>query len=283
MPGIEVRAGGHPVVAGCEIFNHESNGVYVHNRGRGIFHGCRIYENVLPGVAIRTAGHPIIHGCSIVTGKDSALMVCDKGKGIILESALKGYSARPLEIRDGCNPLIHGCELHDGKHKHVAEWLKQVPKVADSEVIRANGWTESQLAEEDALVLRTSAELLKNGPSKIPASAAKLEKMRIAMGLEPEPKEDGGDDKGRRDKKDIPEAPVLVQKKSLRETDPVDLGEAPQLIRTEDKKKRGTKENGDNSGGDGKEDNEEGYYEEDERPNGYGKEKASDTESSSSR
>jgi len=167
MPGIEVRAGGHPVVAGCEIFNHESNGVYVHNRGRGVFHGCRIYENVLPGVAIRTAGHPIIHGCSIVTGKDSALMVCDKGKGIILESALKGYSARPLEIRDGCNPIIQFCELHDGKHRHVMEWLQQIPKVIKPVDIEALGWSDDQLAAEDKEVMDNSplcAEIDANGP-----------------------------------------------------------------------------------------------------------------------
>jgi len=157
MPGIEVRAGGHPVVAGCEIFNHESNGIYVHNRGRGVFHGCRIYENVLPGVAIRTAGHPIIHGCSIVTGKDSALMVCDKGKGIILESALKGYSARPLEIRDGCSPIIQFCELHDGKHRHVMEWLQQIPKVIKPVDIEALGWSADQLAAEDKEAMESSA------------------------------------------------------------------------------------------------------------------------------
>jgi len=167
MPGIEVRAGGHPVVAGCEIFNHESNGVYVHNRGHGVFHGCRIYENVLPGVAIRTAGHPIIHGCSIVTGKDSALMVCDKGKGIILESALKGYSARPLEIRDGCNPIIQFCELHDGKHRHVMEWLQQIPKVIKPVDIEALGWSEAQLAAEDRELMVTSPlcrEIDETGP-----------------------------------------------------------------------------------------------------------------------
>jgi len=167
MPGIEVRAGGHPVVAGCEIFNHESNGVYVHNRGRGVFHGCRIYENVLPGVAIRTAGHPIIHGCSIVTGKDSALMVCDKGKGIILESALKGYSARPLEIRDGCSPIIQYCELHDGKHRHVMEWLQQIPKAIKPSDIEALGWSEDQLAAEDREIIESSPlarEIDETGP-----------------------------------------------------------------------------------------------------------------------
>jgi len=156
MPGIEVRAGGHPVVASCEIFNHKSNGVYVHKHGRGVFHGCRIFENELPGIAIRTNGNPLIHACSVVTGKDSALMVCDKGKGIILESALKGYSARPLEIRDSCNPIIQFCELHDGKHRHVMEWLQQIPKVIKPVDIEALGWSDEQLRAEDAEVMESS-------------------------------------------------------------------------------------------------------------------------------
>jgi len=134
-----------------------------------VFHGCRIYENVLPGVAIRTAGHPIIHGCSIVTGKDSALMVCDKGKGIILESALKGYSARPLEIRDGCSPIIQFCELHDGKHRHVMEWLQQIPKSIKPSDIEALGWSDEQLAAEDMEAMESSplCRELGNGDGKI--------------------------------------------------------------------------------------------------------------------
>jgi len=83
-------------------------------------------------------------------------MVCDKGKGIILESALKGYSARPLEIRDGCNPIIQFCELHDGKHRHVMEWLQQIPKVIKPVDIEALGWSEDQLAAEDKEVMETS-------------------------------------------------------------------------------------------------------------------------------
>jgi len=95
-------------------------------------------------------------------------MVCDKGKGIILESALKGYSARPLEIRDGCSPIIQYCELHDGKHRHVLEWLQQIPKVIKPVDIEALGWSEDQLAAEDEEVMRSSPLARELGDSSGP-------------------------------------------------------------------------------------------------------------------
>jgi len=69
---------------------------------------------------------------------------------------LKGYSARPLEIRDGCNPIIQFCELHDGKHRHVLEWLQQIPKVVKPVDIEALGWSQEQLAAEDKEAMDSS-------------------------------------------------------------------------------------------------------------------------------
>jgi len=61
-----------------------------------------------------------------------------------------------LEIRDGCNPIIQFCELHDGKHRHVMEWLQQIPKVIKPVDIEALGWSEEQLAAEDKEAMESS-------------------------------------------------------------------------------------------------------------------------------
>jgi len=72
-----------------------------------------------------------------------------------------------LEIRDGCNPIIQFCELHDGKHRHVMEWLQQIPKVIKPVDIEALGWSEAQLAAEDRELMVTSPlcrEIDEHGP-----------------------------------------------------------------------------------------------------------------------
>jgi hypothetical protein len=65
MPGIEVRAGGAPVMVSCNIVNGKSNGVFVHGNGQGTFANTVIKDSLLPTVAIRSDGDPIFYDCCV--------------------------------------------------------------------------------------------------------------------------------------------------------------------------------------------------------------------------
>lgn len=67
--GVQVQAGGKPVMRRCKIHHGESAGIYVSDQGEGTFEDCETFANKSFGVHIGKGGNPVLRRCIFRDGE----------------------------------------------------------------------------------------------------------------------------------------------------------------------------------------------------------------------
>jgi len=94
MDGISVKSGGDPTVSGNTVTDGRGKGVFVHDKGRGVFEGNDIVRNSGTGVTVASGGDPVLRR-NRVTENGSHGICVDRAIGL-MEENVGSLSQMPL-------------------------------------------------------------------------------------------------------------------------------------------------------------------------------------------
>ncbi|MFI5355681.1 MAG: right-handed parallel beta-helix repeat-containing protein, partial [Desulfobaccales bacterium] len=80
----------NPLVSNCRIHDGKQAGVYVYDKGQGMFEECDIFGNAFSDVAVREEGHPSFKRCRIHDGKQYGVSVYERARGLFEDCDIFG-------------------------------------------------------------------------------------------------------------------------------------------------------------------------------------------------
>lgn len=117
---MSLKSGGDATVTGNMITDGRGKGVFIHDKGRGIFDGNDIARNVGTGVTVASGGDPVLRRNRVIQNGSHGFCV-DGAAGLMEENVVEANSGDGFHVKNGGTPEVRGNEVckSDGHGVHV--------------------------------------------------------------------------------------------------------------------------------------------------------------------
>ncbi len=112
---IGVHSGANPTVRNNRIHDGATGGIFVYDKGRGLYEDNEIYNNTLSGINVMTGADPIMRRNRIHTNQQHGVFIYDQGLGVFENNEIYANVRVGIAVSTGGAPTVNGNRIRSNR------------------------------------------------------------------------------------------------------------------------------------------------------------------------